>query len=148
MDWDAATWWWVVAGVLVAAELASGTFYLLMLALGMAAGAVGAHVGLASHAQLVLAALVGGGAIVAWRAKRRSGPAPEPAASNRDVNLDIGSPVHVVHWNADGTARVQYRGAEWNVRYQGGGTPTAGDYTIRALDGSCLLVDREIPRKH
>jgi len=32
MDWSAATGWWIVAGVLVAAELATGTFYLLMLA--------------------------------------------------------------------------------------------------------------------
>ena len=38
MDWSLATWWWIAAGVLVAAELASGTFYLLMLALGAGAG--------------------------------------------------------------------------------------------------------------
>ncbi len=142
MDLSGATWWWIAAGVLVGAELASGTFYLLMLALGMAAGALGAHAGLALTAQLVLAAVVGGGAIVAWRAKRSRDPAPEPAASNRNVNLDIGSHVHIEQWNADGTARVQYRGAPWDVRYQGSGTPAPGDYTIRALDGNCLLVDR------
>jgi len=142
MDLSGATWWWIAAGVLVAAELESGTFYLLMLALGMAAGALGAHAGLALTAQFVLAALVGGGAIVAWRAKRSHDPAPEPAASNRNVNLDIGSHVHIAQWNADGTARVQYRGAPWDVRYQGGGTPAPGEYTIRALDGNCLLVDR------
>ncbi len=142
MDWSGATGWWVATGVLVAAELAVGTFNLLMLALGMAAGALAAHAGLALPAQLVLAALVGGGAVVAWRTKRSRDPAPEPAASNRNVNLDIGSKVHVVHWNADGSARVQYRGAGWDVRYQGQGVPAAGEYTIRALDGSCLLVDR------
>jgi membrane protein implicated in regulation of membrane protease activity len=37
MDWNWATAWWIVAGVLVAAELATGTFYLLMLAAGAAA---------------------------------------------------------------------------------------------------------------
>ena len=37
MDWSHATWWWVATGVLVAAELATGTFYLLMLAIGTAA---------------------------------------------------------------------------------------------------------------
>ena len=58
MDWSGATWWWVAAGVLVAAELASGTFYLLMLALGMAAGAIAAHLGFATAAQLVVAAFV------------------------------------------------------------------------------------------
>ena len=142
MDWSSATWWWAAAGALVAAELASGTFYLLMLALGMAAAAMAAHAGRGEAAQFVLAALVGGGAVIAWRAKRRAEPAPEPAASNRNVNLDIGSHVHVGDWRADGTARVQYRGAAWDVRYQGSGMPAAGDYTIRALDGNCLLVDR------
>ena len=41
MDFSAPTLWWVAAGVLVAAELATGTFYLLMIALG-AAGAAAA----------------------------------------------------------------------------------------------------------
>ena len=142
MDWGGATGWWVAAGVLVAAELAIGTFNLLMLALGMAAGAIGAHAGLPIAGQLVLAAVVGGGAVLLWRAKRKRDPKPEPAASNRNVNMDIGSQVRVEQWNADGTARVQYRGAAWDVRYQGQGTPSAGDYTIRALEGSRLLVDR------
>jgi membrane protein implicated in regulation of membrane protease activity len=35
-----ATVWWVVTGVLVAVELATGSFYLLMLALGAAAAAI------------------------------------------------------------------------------------------------------------
>ena len=142
MDLSGATGWWVAAGVLVAAELAIGTFNLLMLALGMAAGALGAHAGLPVPGQLVLAAVVGGGAVLAWRAKRKRDPKPEPAASNRDVNLDIGSQVRVERWNADATARVQYRGTGWDVRYQGQGTPVAGDYTIRALAGNRLLVDR------
>lgn len=141
MDWSAETLWWLAAGILVAAELATGTFTMLMLALGMTAGAIAAHVGMNASAQLVVAALVGGGAVVAWRAKRKRGPAPEPGAPNRDVNLDIGSQIHVGHWKADGTARVQYRGAAWDVRYQGLGVPAAGDFKIRALDGNCLLVD-------
>ena len=46
MDFSAPTLWWVLAGVLVVAELLSGTFYLLMIALGAAAGAgVGYGVG-------------------------------------------------------------------------------------------------------
>ena len=34
MDSNWATVWWIAAGVLIAAELATGTFYLLMLAVG------------------------------------------------------------------------------------------------------------------
>ena len=43
MYWTGATVWWIAAGLLVVAELASGTFYLLMLALGAGAGALAAH---------------------------------------------------------------------------------------------------------
>jgi membrane protein implicated in regulation of membrane protease activity len=45
MDISATTVWWVLAGIAVAVELATGTFYLLMLALGLAAGAVASHLG-------------------------------------------------------------------------------------------------------
>ena len=63
MSLSAATIWWVLAGILVAVELLVGTFYLLMLALGLAAGAVAAHLGLPLSAQVTTAAIVGGGAI-------------------------------------------------------------------------------------
>ena len=39
------TIWWLLTGGAVAIELLTGTFYLLMLAIGMAAGAVTAHLG-------------------------------------------------------------------------------------------------------
>ena len=66
MDLSQATEWWIAAGVLVAAELATGTFYLLMLALGCVAGALGAHAGFTSTAQLVIGAAVGAGATALW----------------------------------------------------------------------------------
>ena len=59
MDFSASTLWWVLAGLLVAAELLSGTFYLLMLALGVAAGALAAHAGLGLSAQVITAAVLG-----------------------------------------------------------------------------------------
>ncbi|MEK9804034.1 MAG: NfeD family protein, partial [Curvibacter sp.] len=46
------TLWWLAAGILVAAELVTGTFYLLMLALGLGAGALAADAGLAGTVQL------------------------------------------------------------------------------------------------
>src|SRR5688500_16392511 len=57
------TVWWLLAGAAVAVELATGTFYLLMLALGMAAAAIAAHLGASIPLQLVTAAVVGGGAV-------------------------------------------------------------------------------------
>ncbi len=142
MDWSAATVWWVVAGVLVAAELASGTFYLLMLALGAAAAALAAHLRLPFTGQLVAAAMMGGGAVAVWHLRRQRGPASAPAASNRDLNLDIGERVQVVQWDAQGQTRVHHRGADWAARYSGAGTPTPGMHVIRAIEGSELLLDR------
>jgi membrane protein implicated in regulation of membrane protease activity len=132
--------WWLLAGALVAAELATGTFYLLMLALGCVAGAIAAHLGLGTVAQVVAAAVLGGGATVGWHLKRAREPKSAPAASNRDVNLDIGQAVQVPAWSADGTARVQYRGASWAVRLADNGPAKPGAHTIVALHGSELLV--------
>ena len=141
MDWTASTAWWLAAGALVAVELATGTFYLLMLALGAAAGAVAAHLGLSGNLQIAAAAVLGGGAVVAWHLRRSSGAPKLPAGENPDVNLDIGSTVQVAHWQADGSARVHYRGAEWDARHVGAGPATAGEHTIRAIEGSRLLLD-------
>jgi membrane protein implicated in regulation of membrane protease activity len=140
MDWQASTLWWLVASTLVAIELATGTFYLLMLALGCAAGALAAHLGLGISMQLLLAAVVGSGATWAWHVKRRRYPPSAPAASNRDVNIDIGRRVQVNQWHADGTARVPYRGATWAVRWVGAGPASAGEFVIQSLDGNELQL--------
>jgi membrane protein implicated in regulation of membrane protease activity len=58
-----STVWWLLTGTAVAVELATSSFYLLMLAIGLAAGAMAAHVGGAVPTQLVAAAIVGGGAV-------------------------------------------------------------------------------------
>ena len=140
MDWTASTMWWIATAVLVAAELATGTFYLLMLAVGTAASALSAHAGLGMNAQLIVGAVVGVAAIAVWH-KRRRRPVRD-VASNPDVNIDIGSRVRVESWTADGTARVKYRGAAWNARFAGGGTPAPGEHVISAVHGSELMLDR------
>ncbi|WP_428424061.1 NfeD family protein [Methylibium sp.] len=142
MDWSAATWWWIASGALIAAELTTGTFYLLMLALGLGAAALAAHAGLGFSAQLLAAALVGGGAVIAWHLRRLRQPPATPAGANRDVNLDIGERVHVSEWQTDGSATVHYRGAQWSVRYAGDGAPAPGEHVIHAIDGSRLLLVR------
>ena len=140
MDWNASTWWWVVAGVLVAAELATGTFYLMMLALGCVAGALAAHAGMGSTPQLVVAAALGAGATAGWHVKRMRQPVQAPSQSNRDVILDIGSPVQVAAWGQDGSARVVYRGAAWSARFAGTGAPQPGEHVIVGLNGNELRL--------
>lgn len=142
MDMNDATLWWIVTGVAVAVELATGTFYLLMLAIGLAAAAVAAHLGTDFATQLVAAALIGGGAVTVLHLRRAKQPASAPASANRDVNIDIGERVTVAQWNADGTTRVHYRGASWAARYAGTDAPAPGEHVIRAVDGNQLLLGR------
>ncbi len=136
------TVWWILAGAAVAVELLTGTFYLLMLAIGMAAAAVAAHAGLTVPVQLVVAALVGGGAVAAWHLKRGSQPKGPPAGANRDVNLDVGEAIHIDSWNADGTATVKYRGASWTVIPAPGAVPGTGAHRVREVVGNRLVVEK------
>ncbi|SEL62270.1 Membrane protein implicated in regulation of membrane protease activity [Roseateles sp. YR242] len=141
MDWSLATWWWVVCGGLVAAELASGTtFYLLMLGLGAAAAALTAHAGLSFSVQMLMASVVGGAAVTWWHLRQSRHPRL-PASANPNVNLDVGQSLDVKLWRADGTAEVKYRGAAWQARFIGGGLPHTGRHVIRAVEGSCLLLE-------
>lgn len=142
MELFSASTWWVAAGIAVAIELATGTFYLLMIALGLAAAAIAAHLGLGATAQIVATALVGGGATALWHFKRMQHPKSAPAASNRDVNLDIGERVHVDAWAADGTARVNYRGSTWTARLAGEAEAAAGEHVVVAVEGNALVLAR------
>ena len=137
-----STIWWLLTGTAVAVELLTGTFYLLMLAIGLAAGAIAAHMGAPVAWQLITAALIGGGAVGAWRVQRRKRP-PEPAASfNRDVNMDVGEVVHVDAWNPDGTASIRYRGANWTVIAAAGVVHGTGPHRVREVVGTRLVVEK------
>ena len=124
------------------AELLTGTFYLLMLAIGLAAAAVSAHMGVTQTVQLLVAAAVGGGAVVAWHIKQGRSRSEPPAQSNPNVNLDIGEIVHISAWNPDGTASVQYRGAHWTAVHRAGINPSPGSHRVAEMVGSRLLVDK------
>jgi membrane protein implicated in regulation of membrane protease activity len=135
--------WWLLAGGAVALELVTGTFYLLMLAVGMIAGALAAHLGASVMVQIVVSAIVGGGAVVVWHFKRSKDPKPAAANANRDVQMDIGETVHVAQWNEDATASVKYRGAQWTVELAEHNTaPQPGLFRVRQLNGNRLVVDK------
>jgi membrane protein implicated in regulation of membrane protease activity len=142
MDWSASTWWWIAAGVLVAGELATGTFYVLMLAIGCVFGALAGYATDSFFAQVVVAVAVGGAAVLTWDRKRKRGPARVAAAADRDINLDIGEQVQVDGWNAVGTARVPYRGSAWNVRYIGDGPAVPGAHVIAEVRHNELALRR------
>ncbi len=134
--------WWTLAGAAIVVELLTGTFYLLMLALGLAAAALSAHAGASSVVQLLVAAVVGGGAVNAWRLMRGRRGRSLAAGANPDANLDVGATVHVDAWNADGSASVKYRGAQWAVMHRPGQVPTTGEHRVVEIVGSRLIVEK------
>ena len=131
-----------LAGVAVAAELATGTFYLLMLAHRASPPRRSRRTWApACRAQLV----VGGGrrrrrTALGWHWRRQRQPPRRRRAPNRDVNLDIGERVHVAAWNADGTATRAATAARPGQRALA--RPAArrapGEHVIRAVDGNRL----------
>ncbi len=137
-----STIWWLLTGAAVAIELMTGTFYLLMFAVGLAASAIAAHLGTSVAAQLVIAALIGGGAVVAWHFLRGKKMVGKNAEFNSDVNMDIGQTVTVDAWQADGTASIKYRGSSWTVQLQNGSATSAGSYSIVQVIGSRLIVKK------
>lgn len=136
-----AAWmvWLALAGILVILEMFSGTFYLLMIALGMVAGALAAWLNLSAEVQILLAALVGA---VAALAMRRHRPRKTDAARDPNINLDIGQSLHISHWH-QGTARAMYRGALWDVELAHGAQARTGQFVIREVRGSRLIVSNQ-----
>ena len=139
---DASTMWWILAGITIAAELLTGGIYLLMVALGLAAGAVAAHFGAPLALQIALAAVVGVLSVLVCRMLRGRRHPELPAAANPNLNLDIGETLHVPEWQADGTARIPYRGSQWTVVLRQGSMPAAGLYRVIEVHGNRLVVDK------
>jgi hypothetical protein len=139
---ETSTIWWVVAGITVAAELMTGTFYLLMLALGLVGAALAANAGTALATQIAVAAGVGGGAVAIWRWLQVQTRRTPPAQANPDVNMDVGQLLQIEQWNTDGSAQVHYRGAQWTVLHRPGVAPAPGEHRVAEVIGARLLVDK------
>ncbi|MFP3562713.1 NfeD family protein [Paraburkholderia sp. SIMBA_030] len=131
--------WWIGAGVLIALELMSGTFYLLMIALGFVAAAIAHIAGAAADLQFAVAAVVALAAVLLLRRSRFGRRPRKEASRNPDVNLDIGQTLTVPAWH-ERRARANYRGAQWDVELAAGEPEDAQVYEITQLRGSCLVV--------
>ena len=128
-------YWFILAFGLLALEMATGTFYMLMLAAALATGGVAALFGLGLPVQITLAALAGiVGTIILRRMKSIR---PADAASQ---GLDTGQPVQVIAWHEDGSARVHYRGAEWDAEPESADMPHDGMFYIKEIHGSKLIL--------
>lgn len=133
--------WFLLALGLLAAEMFSGTFYMLVLSVAAAVGGLCALLGVNEPGQLTLAGLSGIAGIVLLRRWRMGRPA---AVDN--ANPDIGNTVRVVAWRDDGTARVLYRGAEWNAEPESAETPHANTLYIKSMHGSMLILSQHKPQ--
>jgi membrane protein implicated in regulation of membrane protease activity len=136
-----STLWWIAAGLLVALELTTGTFYLLMIALGAIAAALAAHAGLASAGQTITGAVIALLAVAACYYWRKQRPGDLSARADRSVNLDVGETLQIEQWNTDGSASVRYRGASWTAMLRAGQTPRSGPYRVVELMGNRLIVE-------
>jgi membrane protein implicated in regulation of membrane protease activity len=132
--------WWIMAAILVGAELVTGTFYLLALGIAFAFGGIGAWLGAAMPMQLLIAGVLAiAGIVLANRWRRRRGDPPELAG------LDVGQSVRVEAWQPDGTARVVYRGTRWNGVLASDVTPRRHTMYIVGTRGSTLVLGAERP---
>jgi membrane protein implicated in regulation of membrane protease activity len=136
------TIWWVLAGAIVAIELITGTVYLLLISLGLAAGAMAAHLGLPISVQIWVAAAVGGGTVVIWRAYRKARLPSAALSTVGEVSLDVGEVVHIDHWSDDGTSSTKYRGANWQVSLMPGEQALLGAYRIAEVAGNRLIIKK------
>lgn len=136
-----STLWWIVAGFFVSLEMLTGSLYLLILAFGAAAAALCALAHLPQDVQLLVAAAVGGGGVMAWhRHLLKRGPIDTEGYTTTGLgHLDLGEEVSVAGWAPDGTAEVLYRGSAWLARHHGPHVPQTGVHRIRAIE-SCYLV--------
>lgn len=126
--------WWIVAFALVAAELTTGTFYLLVYGIAAAAAGIAAWLGLGMVAQLVIAAVIGLAGTIALRKWRRG----EPTSADLQ-DLDIGQVVIVESWQSC-RGQVRYRGAVWDAEAHDAGADPEKPLYIRAMRGSVLVV--------
>ena len=127
--------WWVLAALLIGLELATGTFYLLALGIAFVFGGLAAWLDASLPMQLIVGGALSAIALAAahyWRTRIAVPRAMEP--------LDRGQSVRVDRWNPDGTARVEYRGTQWNAELADPDTSRAVTMYIVATRGSTLVL--------
>ncbi|UUM22097.1 NfeD family protein [Mycoavidus sp. SF9855] len=134
---ETGLFWWVLAGGLVIAELLSGTFYLLMIALGCVAGGVVTLFGLSVSLQLVVAAAIALSALILLRRSRVD--LAKGRHANPNNNLDLGALLQIDAWQGR-RARALYRGAQWDVELLAGEDIDGQWYEIKEMRGNILVV--------
>jgi membrane protein implicated in regulation of membrane protease activity len=132
--------WFGLAALALIGEVLTGTFYLLLVALGLATSGLAAWARLNFQMQLLIC---GGVALAGLFVLRAAGVLKKreiDASRNVDVNLDIGQTVQVQSWADTGLAQVWYRGTYWQAELAAGQLPKPGRYVITEVRGSRLVL--------
>lgn len=127
--------WWIAAAALIAAELLTGTFYLLVVAIALACGGVAALLGWSAAYQWLTAGILGVVGVIALERWKHT-----PGTARRQAALDVGQMVRVERWGPNRTARVRYRGSIWDAELATPETPQAETMYIAATRGSVLIL--------
>ncbi|QDK44854.1 NfeD family protein [Bdellovibrio sp. ZAP7] len=138
---DSWVMWLILAGLVLGLELVTGTFYLIMISIGLAAAGIAALMGANSSLQTIVAAVVWITSTLILRKTRFGKPHNVSSEKDPNVNIDIGQTVKVDTWIDGKTARANYRGAMWDIELIHG-EAVSGTYIIRAIRGSRLYVEK------
>lgn len=133
--------WLVIAGTLIAVEMMTGTFYLLMLSVAAIIAWLAQH----SDASFLLQSIVflTASALLVGTTYRYRQLKAKTAAYNPADNLDAGAVVTVTHWQ-NGVGQAHYRGSHWQVVLdlpnEPSSEPIDGEYRITRIEGTRLCV--------
>lgn len=134
--------WFVIALVLLIVEINVMSFYLVALALGAIAGGISAYMDCTLTNQSVIAGVVTMIAAILSFYLRKKLKSPQDKSNNV---LDIGQRVTVQpdNINSDGSAKVIYRGAEWQA-FAKEGPLSAGIFLIDKVNGTQLILGTKV----
>lgn len=137
---EAYIYWFILAVVLLGIEMSTSTFYFLVLSVAAAFAGIAALGGLGTVTQSSLGGVLAVGGTLALRHWKKS------HRQVNDIGLDIGQAVKVVAWNSDGTARVYYRGAEWDAEPESPDIARDATLYIKLMQGSKLILTQHKPK--
>ncbi len=131
-------WWWSAAIALAVLEMASGTFYLLVLAAAALISGLLAWAGMGEVVQLAAASISTVAGIIAVQQYKKRCMRKVPKLGN---NLDIGQTVEVLVWvGNEGRARVDYRGTQWDARLDDLSLERGQTMRIIGAEGSTFIL--------
>lgn len=134
--------WFILALIVVIAEMNLMSFYLLAVAAGAIAGGISAYFEQDFQSQIITAAIA---TIIASGLCHYLRKRFKHMSDRHSNQLDVGQRVVVKEdqIKEDGTAQVTYRGAQWDA-YLPNAVLTPGIYFIIKIDGSKLVLGNKI----